>query len=153
MCVPGRRCVQPAIHLLTRRGIRPAHCGSMRTSLQRRFPCSRPARQSPSATQNLGRTDAYAHTAGPIASHQVFRSLAPWCRCAIRRWLEHDEAADAAFLGTALDGSGCPSATRNAITNGLGPDSLYHVQSACVWHLHVLRHQVASRPREEERRS
>lgn len=152
VCVTVRRCVQPAIRLLTRRAIRPAHCGSTRTSLQRRFPCSRPARQSPSATQNLGRTDAYARTASPIASQQVFRSLAPCCRYANRRWLEHDEAADAAFCSIALDGSECPSTTRKAITNGLGPDSLHCLQGGRVRHRHVLCHQVALRPREEGKR-
>ena len=63
----------------------------------RRSTCHRVARYSLSATENSVRTDAYARTAGPIASHQVFRSFAQCCRCAIRRWLEHDEAADAAF--------------------------------------------------------
>lgn len=37
---------------------------------------SRVGQRSPSATQNLGGTDAYARTVGPIASHQVFRSFA-----------------------------------------------------------------------------
>ena len=112
---------------------------------------SRVGQWSPPAMENLGKTDAYARTAGPIASHQVFRSFAPRCRCAIRRWLEHDEAADAAFEAVHSTPT-VPTNSQEHFNNGLGPDSLHHLQSARVWHRYVLCHQVALRPREEGER-
>lgn len=45
-----------------------------------------------------------------------------------------------------------PTNSQENFNNGLGPGRLHHLQGARVWHLHVLRHQVAPRPREEGER-
>lgn len=98
LCVPGSTwgtTSDLSAHSRCTRG--PSHCDHASLQLKDCLPGSRLAQRFPSATGNLSKTDAYARTAGPIASHQVLRSFAQWCRCQVRRWLEHDEAADAAF--------------------------------------------------------
>jgi hypothetical protein len=61
-----------------------------------------------------------------------------------------NEAAEAAFLGSAPRDKKCEIIALSTRNNGLGPYSLHHVQGSRVRHGHVLRDKVASRSSEEE---
>ena len=114
---------------------------------------SRPEQQSPSATQNLDRTDAYARTAGPIASHPLSDHLPGGVDVQFDDGLNTMKLPTQRFEAVHFTEDSAINSQEN-LNNGLGPDSLHCVQGGRVWHRHVLRHQVALRPREEgERRS
>lgn len=98
---------------------------------------------------SLHPADAFAYAAGWVTSSPTFRPWALWCQRQTQRWLAtlplQMQRLEAAHF-TVASVYQPPGESRK---DGLGTSRFHHLQSDRVWHVHVLRHQVAPRPGEE----